>query len=41
MFPNDLFYIANAKTWEMPELPSVNKLPAHATAIPFPSESVS
>jgi beta-galactosidase len=34
-FPNHLFYIADAKTWEMPELSSVNKLPAHATAIPF------
>src|SRR5690349_1963530 len=23
-------------TWEMPELPSLNKLPAHATFWPFP-----
>src|SRR5450432_268768 len=28
---------SGAKTWEMPELPSFNKIPAHATAVPFRS----
>ena len=28
---SSLFYIAGQKTWEMPELTSLNKLPAHAT----------
>src|SRR5579859_5318752 len=32
-----LLYLAGAKTWEMPSLPSLNKLPAHATFIPFPT----
>jgi len=35
IFP--LLFIAGAKTWEMPQLPSLNKLPAHATLIPYPS----
>lgn len=32
-----LLFIAGAKTWEMPQLPSMNKLPARATLIPYPS----
>jgi beta-galactosidase len=32
-----LLYLGGAKTWEMPTLPSLNKLPARATLIPFPS----
>ncbi|MEP7285664.1 MAG: glycoside hydrolase family 2 TIM barrel-domain containing protein [Chloroflexota bacterium] len=32
-----LLFIAGAKTWEMPQLPSLNRLPAHATLIPYPS----
>jgi beta-galactosidase len=29
--------ISGAKTWEMPQLPSLNRLPARATLIPYPS----
>ncbi len=32
-----LLFISGAKTWEMPQLTSLNKLPAHATMIPYPS----
>jgi beta-galactosidase len=32
-----LLEIGGRKTWEMPHLTSINKLPPHATAIPFPS----
>ena len=32
-----LIIMAGAKTWQMPTLPSLNKLPAHATFVPFPS----
>ena len=32
-----MLYLAGAKTWEMPQLPSLNKLPPRATLIPFPS----
>ena len=32
-----LLYLSGAKSWEMPQLPSLNKLPARATLIPYPS----
>ncbi len=32
-----LLFLAGAKTWEMPQLPSLNKLPARATLIPYPT----
>ncbi len=32
-----LLYLAGQKSWEMPQLTRVNKLPAHATLIPFPT----
>jgi beta-galactosidase len=32
-----MLYLAGAKTWEMPQLTSLNKLPAHATLIPYPT----
>jgi beta-galactosidase len=32
-----LLFLAGAKTWEMPQLPSLNKLPARATLMPYPS----
>ena len=32
-----LLFLGGAKTWEMPQLPSLNKLPARATLIPYPS----
>src|SRR5258707_841046 len=35
--PLPLLFISDSKTWEMPELPSFNKLPAHASVIPYPS----
>lgn len=35
--PLPLLFISGAKTWEMPQLPSLNKLPARATLIPYPS----
>ncbi len=35
--PLPLLLISGAKTWEMPQLPSLNKLPARATLIPYPS----
>jgi beta-galactosidase len=31
-----LLYISGEKSWEMPQLPSLNKLPARATLIPWP-----
>lgn len=35
--PLPLLFMAGVKTWEMPQLTSLNKLPARATLIPFPS----
>ena len=32
-----MLYLAGAKTWEMPQLPGLNKLPPRATLVPFPS----
>lgn len=32
-----LLYLAGVKTWELPQLPSLNRLPARATLIPYPS----
>src|SRR5437763_364398 len=32
-----MLFIAGAKTWEMPQLPSLNKLPARATLLPYPT----
>jgi hypothetical protein len=32
-----LLEIGGRKTWEMPHLTGINKLPPHATTIPFPS----
>src|SRR5512140_1404076 len=32
-----LLLLAGSKTWEMPEFPSFNKLPAHATLLPYAS----
>jgi len=32
-----LLYLAGAKTWEMPQLPSLNRLPARATLTPYPT----
>jgi beta-galactosidase len=32
-----MLYIGEAKSWEMPQLPSLNKLPARATLLPYPS----
>lgn len=34
-----LLYLAGSKSWEMPQLPGLNKLPPRATLIPFPSAS--
>lgn len=34
-----LLYLAGERTWEMPQLPSLNTLPPRATLIPFPSAS--
>src|ERR1041384_720738 len=34
-----LLFLSNSKTWEMPELPSLNKLTAHASVTPFSSSS--
>ncbi|HVO41846.1 MAG TPA: glycoside hydrolase family 2 TIM barrel-domain containing protein, partial [Aggregatilineales bacterium] len=34
-----LLFIGGAKTWEMPQLPSLNKLAARATLVPYPSAS--
>jgi beta-galactosidase len=36
-FPDSLLYLSGAKTWEMPQLPGLNKLPPRATLIPYPS----
>jgi beta-galactosidase len=36
-FPDSLLYISGAKSWEMPQLPGLNKLPPRATLIPYPS----
>lgn len=35
IFP--LLFLAGNKTWEMPQLPSLNKLPPRATLLPYPS----
>ncbi len=35
--PLPLLFIAGSKTWKLPQLPSLNKLPARATLIPYPS----
>jgi beta-galactosidase len=35
--PLPLLFITGAKTWEMPQLTSFNRLPARATLIPYPS----
>lgn len=32
-----LLHLSNAKTWEMPQLPGLNRLPARATLYPYPS----
>jgi len=32
-----MLYLAGQKSWEMPQLPSLNKLPPRATLIPYPS----
>ncbi len=32
-----LLYLSGEKSWEMPQLPGLNKLPARATLIPYPS----
>ena len=32
-----LLYLANQKSWEMPQLTRLNKLPARASLIPFPT----
>jgi beta-galactosidase len=32
-----LLFLAGEKSWEMPQLPSLNKLPPHATLTPFPT----
>src|SRR5258705_10552534 len=34
-----MLLIAGAKTWEMPQLTSMNKLPARARLLPYPSAS--
>src|SRR5438270_3273377 len=34
-----MLFIAGAKTWEMPQLTSLNKLPARATLLPYPTAS--
>jgi beta-galactosidase len=34
-----LFYLSGEKSWEMPQLTSLNKLPPCATLIPYPSAS--
>lgn len=31
-----LLYLSGKKSWEMPQLPSLNKLPPCATLIPYP-----
>ena len=33
-----LFFLAGEKTWEMPQLTGLNKLPPWATLVPFPSD---
>ena len=35
LFP--LLFLAGEKTWEMPQLPSLNKLPPRATLLPYPT----
>jgi len=35
IFP--LLFLSGQKTWEMPQLPSLNKLPPRATLLPYPS----
>lgn len=32
-----MLVIAGAKTWEMPQLPSLNRLPPHADLLPYPT----
>ncbi len=32
-----MLYLSGARSWEMPQLPSLNKLPPRATLIPYPS----
>ncbi len=32
-----MLFIAGERTWEMPQLPSLNKLPPHSTSVPFAS----
>jgi beta-galactosidase len=32
-----MLYLAGARTWEMPQLESLNKLPPRATLIPYPA----
>jgi hypothetical protein len=32
--PLPMIYLAGAKSWEMPQLPGLNKLPPRATLIP-------
>jgi beta-galactosidase len=29
-----MLFIAGQRTWEMPQLPSLNKLPPHSTSVP-------
>ena len=31
-----MLILGNEKSWEMPQLPGLNKLPPHATLYPFP-----
>ena len=33
--PLAMLFIAGERTWEMPQLPSLNKLPPHATLVPY------
>jgi beta-galactosidase len=35
--PLPLLFLSGSKTWEMPQLPSLNKMPPRATLYPFPS----
>src|SRR5947207_9380776 len=32
-----VLFLAGTKSWEMPQLPSLNKLPARTTLIPYPT----
>ncbi len=34
-----LLYLSGARTWEMPQLPGLGKLPPRATLVPFPRAS--